>query len=192
MPRIAIGIDQSYSGCAVVHYNASTGTAQETVFDFSPKAVGSGMERIQHVHQTLFVHFERHSILGQTTHICYEGYAYGARYRREELGELGAAMKLALAEVFPEHVERRIHAVAPTTVKKFVTGSGQADKDKMLLAVYMRWKYEASSHDAADAYALARIADALATPEPPELRYQQEVLATIRNPPKKTRSKAAA
>ncbi|MEV7902204.1 hypothetical protein [Streptomyces anulatus] len=192
MPRIAIGIDQSYSGCAVVHYNATDGTAKETVFDFSPKTAGTGIQRIQYVHQVLYVHFERHSVLGQTTHICYEGYAYGARYRREELGELGAALKLSLAEVFPDHVERRIHAVSPSTVKKFVTGSGQADKDKMMLAVFMRWKYEASNHDAADAYTLARIADALATPEPPELKFQQEVLAVIRNPPKKPRGKPAA
>jgi hypothetical protein len=191
MPRLSIGIDQSYSGCAIVHYNATDGTATETVYDFSPKVAGTGIDRIQHVHQTLYVHFERASVLGQITHICYEGYAYGAKFRREELGELGAALKLALAEVFPDHVERRIHAVAPPTVKKFVTGSGSAQKDKIMMAVYMRWQHEASSHDAADAYVLARIADALATPEPLELKFQREVLDTIRNPPKRSRKTAA-
>jgi Holliday junction resolvasome RuvABC endonuclease subunit len=184
MPRISIGIDQSYTGCAIVHYNATDGTATETVYDFSPKVAGTGIERIQHVHQTLSVHFERVSVLGQITHICYEGYAYGAKFRREELGELGAAMKLALAEVFPDHVQRRIHAVAPATVKKYVTGSGRADKDKILLSVYMRWQHQAANHDAADAYTLARIAQALADPEPPELKFQQEVLDTIRRPGK--------
>ncbi|WP_328749263.1 MULTISPECIES: hypothetical protein [unclassified Streptomyces] len=188
MSRISIGIDQSYSGCAIVRYDATSGTATETVYDFSPKAAGTGIDRIQYVHHVLYVHFERISVLGQITHICYEGYAYGARYRREELGELGAAMKLALAEVFPDHIDRRIHAVAPTTVKKFVTGSGRADKDKMLLAVYMRWKHQASNHDAADAYTLARIAEALADPQPPELKFQQEVIDGIRNP-KPSRSK---
>ncbi|MCX5318137.1 hypothetical protein [Streptomyces sp. NBC_00154] len=61
-----------------------------------------------------------------------------------------------------------LHAVAPTSVKKFVTGSGRADKDKMLLAVYMRWQFEAPNHDVADAYTLARIPAHL----DPELRLR--------------------
>ncbi|WP_329272033.1 hypothetical protein [Streptomyces sp. NBC_01451] len=192
MPRISIGIDQSYSGCAVVHYDATTGSASETVLDFSPKKVGTGIPRLVTVNAMLREHFAAIERLGQITHICYEGYSYGSKFRREELGELGCALKLALATQFPMHLERRIHAVAPTTAKKFVTGSGRADKDKIMLAVYMRWQHEPSSNDAADAYTLARIADALATPEPPELKFQQEVLDTIRNPPKKTRAKNAA
>lgn len=191
MPRYAIGIDQSYSGCAIVHVEAASGIATETVYDFAPKAAGTGIPRLLYVHRTLREHFTMIEGLGQVTHICYEGYAYGAKFRREELGELGAMAKIALAQTFPFHVERRIHAVAPATVKKFVTGSGRADKDKMMMAVYQRWNHESSSHDAADAYVLARIAEALATPEPPELKFQQEVLDTIRNPPKKTRKAAA-
>ncbi|MGW3860263.1 hypothetical protein ACWEDZ_02095 [Streptomyces sp. NPDC005047] len=189
MPRLSIGIDQSYSGCAIVHYNATDQTASETVYDFSPKQAGSGIQRLVHVHATLRQHFAAVERFGQITHICYEGYSYGSKYRREELGELGCALKLALATQFPMHIERRVHAVAPPTVKKFVTGSGQANKDKIMMAVYMRWQHEASSNDSADAYVLARIADALATPEPPELKFQREVLDTIRNPPKKTRTK---
>lgn len=192
MPRISIGIDQSYTGCAVVAYNATAGTADEAVFDFSPTTAGTGVARLVFVRHALLTHFHQLARLGQVTYICYEGYAYGAKFRREELGELGAMMKTALADTFPQHVERRIHAVAPATVKKFVTGSGVADKDKMLMAVYKRWQYEASCHDAADAYVLARIAEALARPEPPEWDFQRQVLDTIRNPPKRSRSKTAA
>lgn len=180
MPRIAIGIDQSYSGCAVVTYNALKDTADAKVFDFSPKRIGTGIKRLERVYEDLAQFFLNTAMLGQVTHICYEGYAYGARFRREELGELGAALKMALALVFPKHIDRRIHAVAPATVKKFVTGSGRADKDKIMLAVYKRWGFEPASNDVADAYTLARIADALATPEPPELQFQREVLDAIR------------
>ncbi|MFH9731911.1 hypothetical protein [Streptomyces sp. NPDC017260] len=190
MPRIAIGIDQSYSGCAVVTYSSLTG-ADVARFDFSPKAAGTGIDRLVHVHDTLSNHFLQITAGGQVTHVCHEGYSYGSKFRREELGELGCAMKLALALILPHHVERRIHAVAPATVKKFVTGSGRADKDKMMMAVYKRWGFEPANNDVADAYALARIAGALADPEPPELKFQQEALDTIRRPPK-TRSKTAA
>ncbi|MGW1180106.1 crossover junction endodeoxyribonuclease RuvC [Streptomyces drozdowiczii] len=188
MPRLSIGIDQSYTGCAVVHYNAADGTATETIYDFSPSKAGVGPQRLAHVHNTLHEHFHMIRLLGTVTQVCYEGYAYGSKFRREELGELGGMMKLALVQVYPPHL---LHAVAPTTVKKFVTGSGRADKDKMILAVYKRWQHESSSHDAADAYTLARIAEALAAPELPELGFQQEVLDTIRNP-KPARSKKKA
>lgn len=191
MPRISIGIDQSYSGCAIVTYNASTHDATRTVCDFSPKAAGTGIDRLLYVYDVLEHHLRRIEKLGRIGHICYEGYAYGARFRREELGELGGMMKLALGSVFHEHIERRLHAVAPATVKKFVTGSGRADKDKMMMAVFKRWGFEPDTHDVADAYVLARIADALAEPEPPELQFQKEVLDTIRRPPAKAKKTAA-
>ncbi|MET7631721.1 hypothetical protein ABZS53_14895 [Streptomyces sp. NPDC005499] len=180
MARYSIGIDQSYSGCAIVHYNAADHSAAEKVYDFSPKLAGSGLARLAHVYRTLREHFALIEQLGPITHVCYEGYAYGAKFKREEMGELGGILKLALATQFPAHVARRIHAVAPPTVKKFVTGSGRADKDKMLLAVYKRWEHEASSHDAADAYVLARIAADLDAETLPELKFQQEVLDTVR------------
>ncbi|MGI5136328.1 MULTISPECIES: hypothetical protein [unclassified Streptomyces] len=185
MPRIWIGIDQSYSGCAIVHhvrYDENDTYTDEKVCDFSPKAAGLGIERLLHVHHELLAHFQDIARLGYVAHLCYEGYAYGAKYRREELGELGAMMKTALALAFPSHFEDRVHAVAPSTVKKFATGSGRADKDKVMLAVYMRWQYQPPSHDVADAYTLAHIAEALDRPEPPELKFQREVLATVRSP----------
>lgn len=89
-------------------------------------------------------------------------------------------MRLALVQTWHPDL---LHAVAPPTVKKFVTGSGRADKGKMMLAVYMRWKFEVPNHDVADAYTLARIAthlDPELRAEPPELKFQQEVLDTVR------------
>jgi Holliday junction resolvasome RuvABC endonuclease subunit len=44
--------------------------------------------------------------------------------------------------------------VAPTTLKKFVTGSGAADKVKMALAVSRKWKREFKNDNETDAYAL--------------------------------------
>ncbi|MFD7750653.1 hypothetical protein [Streptomyces sp. NPDC059757] len=58
-----------------------------------------------------------------------------SKFKREELGERGGVMRLALVQTWHPGL---LHAVAPSAVKKFVTGSGRADKGKMLLAVYMR------------------------------------------------------
>ncbi|MFF1693166.1 crossover junction endodeoxyribonuclease RuvC [Streptomyces sp. NPDC058257] len=188
MPRTYIGIDQSYSGCAIVSYCPATGSAEEHTYDFSPAKAGSGPQRLGYVHNILREHFMHLRHEGTVRQVCFEGYAYGSKFRREELGELGGVMRLALVQTFPPHL---LHAVAPTTVKKYVTGSGRADKDKMMLAVYMRWKHESSSHDAADAYVLARIAAGLETQQPLELKFQQEVIDSILNP-KPPRTKRTA
>jgi len=48
--------------------------------------------------------------------------------------------------------------IAPGTLKKFVTGKGNAKKDLMLLKVYKKWGVEFEIDDLADAYGLARMA----------------------------------
>jgi Holliday junction resolvasome RuvABC endonuclease subunit len=45
--------------------------------------------------------------------------------------------------------------VAPTTLKKFVTGKGNANKDVMRLEAYKRWEIEAKTDDEIDAVCLA-------------------------------------
>jgi crossover junction endodeoxyribonuclease RuvC len=47
------------------------------------------------------------------------------------------------------------HLVHPTTLKRFLTGSGQSKKELMILEVYKRWGYSATVNDEADAVALA-------------------------------------
>ena len=52
--------------------------------------------------------------------------------------------------------EKAVVEVPPSTLKKFVTGKGNAKKDQMMLAIYKRWGTEFDNNDAADAYALAQ------------------------------------
>ena len=48
--------------------------------------------------------------------------------------------------------------IAPGTLKKFVTGKGNAKKDLILLKVYKKWGVEFDNDNLADAYSLARMA----------------------------------
>ena len=48
--------------------------------------------------------------------------------------------------------------VAPPTLKKFVTGSGRANKKDMLHSVSKKWHIDFKDHNLADAYGLARMA----------------------------------
>ncbi len=49
--------------------------------------------------------------------------------------------------------------VAPTTLKKFVTGKGNAEKSLMLLSVYRKWGQPLTNDNMADAFALAKIGE---------------------------------
>lgn len=181
MPRLYLGIDQSYSGFATVAYAPAAGTVTEHVLDFSPAKAGHGPQRLHHAHHALEQHFQTLAKAGEVRQVAFEGYAYGAQFKREELGELGGILRLALIEVFPPHM---LHTVAPMSVKKYATGSGRSPKDRVMLEVYKRWGYEAATNDLADAYTLARISADLDREEPPCLKFQAEVIRTIRSPKK--------
>lgn len=81
-----------------------------------------------------------------------EGYAFSAHAAySHELGEACGLIKLAL---FKGGYSTRI--ISPSTLKKFVTGKGNAKKNEMLLKVYKRWGVEFADDNEADAYSLAR------------------------------------
>jgi len=48
--------------------------------------------------------------------------------------------------------------IPPTTLKKFITGTGRAKKELMLLKVYKKFGEEFSNSNLCDAYSLARLA----------------------------------
>lgn len=84
------------------------------------------------------------------SHAFIEGYGYANAHTLATLVELGSMVRQVLHES-----EARWAEVAPTTLKKFVTGRGNAKKDEIMLAVYKRFGVECRSHDEADAVALA-------------------------------------
>lgn len=45
--------------------------------------------------------------------------------------------------------------VAPTTLKKFVTGSGKGDKDMIMMSLFKNYGFEAGDNNEADAFSLA-------------------------------------
>ncbi len=90
--------------------------------------------------------------------IVIEGYAFGARGRGlSSLHEMGGIMRAMMLSLKVPCFE-----VPPTTLKQFVTGSGKASKEAMLLAAYDTWGYAGNNDDISDALGLAWIGVALA------------------------------
>jgi len=85
-----------------------------------------------------------------------EGYGYGNANTLVTLVEIGTIIRYFLKQYQLPYV-----VVAPTTLKKFVTGKGNATKDQMMLQVYKRWRYEADTNNIADAVGLAMTGGAL-------------------------------
>lgn len=92
------------------------------------------------------------SIAGGPGLMCVEGYAFGAMNQREALGEWGGQVRRIAYER-----GWRLLIVPPTTLKKYVTGKGVAEKDMMMLEVLDRWGYKPTDNNDADAYALGRL-----------------------------------
>lgn len=84
--------------------------------------------------------------------VVMEGYANAAKFGREMAGELGGVVKVATLEV----IGHPPLIVPPTSLKKFVTGSGAAKKNTVIAHVFRQWGVMFSDDNQADAYALER------------------------------------
>lgn len=71
--------------------------------------------------------------------------------------------------------------VAPTSLKKYVTGNGASKKDVMLMEVYKRWGVSIMDDNVCDAYGLAQIGLALLDGNSKATnKLQEEVLSLLK------------
>lgn len=90
--------------------------------------------------------------LNEDMEVFVEGYAYGAKYQRESLAELGGVMRRYL------HLKKlNFWIIPPTSLKLFVTGTGKASKNYMKKCTKDRWDQSFKSDDVCDAYGLSRL-----------------------------------
>ncbi|WP_020142266.1 hypothetical protein [Terracoccus sp. 273MFTsu3.1] len=166
-----LGIDQSYGGFATTFFDSETGTHDTLVRSFEAGRYISQGSRLAAV--------ETHvaDLLSDRAPMCtaMEGYSMGSKFGREKLGELGGVTKATL------HKHGRLpYIVQPSTLKKFVLGAGAGKtKNLMLLGVFKKWDAEFNDDNAADSYALARLAHLISNPGLVEHKYEQEVIKTV-------------
>lgn len=153
---VAIGIDQSLTGFALSAVNTLEPTEHITWVYKSPYF---GIERLVDIRQWLNDHFEYLEEQGNVINdIAMEGTVL-ASPAALVLGELSAVVRMTIYDFFEEDDERRFPLkVPPMTLKKYASGKGNSKKQEMLLQIYKRWGMEFNDDNAADAYALARLA----------------------------------
>jgi Holliday junction resolvasome RuvABC endonuclease subunit len=95
--------------------------------------------------------------------VGYENYSYGSTHKAERIGELGGVLKSYLAiSSIPTLL------LAPTQIKMFATGYGQATKDDLKEQAQKecpKFFNADSNDDICDAYFIARLTWYLCTPE---------------------------
>jgi Holliday junction resolvasome RuvABC endonuclease subunit len=152
---IGIGIDQSLTGFALSAVSIAEPKKHITWVYKSPYF---GIERLVDIRQwlidTLDYVSEDHGIVD----IAMEGSVL-ASHAALVLGELAAVVKMAIYDYFGEDENCRYPLkIPPMTLKKYATGKGNAKKQEMLMQIYKRWGIEFNDDNAADAYALGRLA----------------------------------
>ena len=86
--------------------------------------------------------------------ICIEGAAYAAEFNAFMLGELSGAIRMLLYLNGYKY-----ELIQPTTVKKFATGTGNAQKHFVAAHVAKKWDFTHRSNDVVDAFVLAKICE---------------------------------
>jgi crossover junction endodeoxyribonuclease RuvC len=153
---VSVGIDQSLTGFALSAVHTLNPSEHITWVYKSPYF---GVERLSDIRSWLTDHLDYLEEQGGIIQdIAMEGTVL-ASHAALVLGELSATVRLAIFDYFEEDDERRFPLkIPPMTLKKYASGKGNSKKQEMLLQIYKRWGIEFNDDNAADAYALARMA----------------------------------
>jgi crossover junction endodeoxyribonuclease RuvC len=130
MPKIIMGIDPSLTGTAVCALDSDSENIIDLVTFKVPKDT-AGIARLNWLSKALNSKLKAHS----PSEIFIEGYSFMSKGRSVfNLGELGGIFRLVLARKWGGYYE-----IPPTSLKKFITGKGNAKKQILLEQTYRKW-----------------------------------------------------
>jgi Holliday junction resolvasome RuvABC endonuclease subunit len=152
---VTIGIDQSLTGFAMSAVSVDSPNLHMTWVYKSPYR---GVQRLDDIRTFMRQRFEwLKDRDNSVTEVAMEAPFMGSPSTLP-LSELAATVKLFLFDYFDTPNLRTPFVIPPMTLKKYASGKGTAKKQEMLLQIYKRWGIEFLDDNAADAYALSRLA----------------------------------
>ncbi len=108
--------------------------------------------------------------------VCVEGYAFGAKFNREKLGELGGIIRFnCLYLGCISYID-----ISPPSLKKFATGKGNCKKEIVMMKVLKEYNIEFENNNLCDAFVLAKIADALVRKVKLKNKIQEEIISKLK------------
>lgn len=149
-----VGIDSSYTGCGIVVIDESSNIIVEKLIStFKNKDNLQDIEKrivdITNEISTILLPLKK-----KVQTVCIENISYSSKGQRIcEMAALNYYVRIFL------YLNDFIFLpIPPTSLKKFVTGTGKCQKDLMLLKCYKKFNVEFSDNNICDAYCLARFA----------------------------------
>lgn len=152
--RVVIGVDLSLTGTAicVLDYKSANIISVQTI----DTKKHTGIERIALIKKSLLDCVVKHSSAPVKRAIFVEGYSFGSKGRGVyNLGELGGCCRLLFAGYCGGYWD-----VPPTSLKKFITGKGNVNKNVMLEKIYRKYGIGSEilrDDNQVDSYGLARM-----------------------------------
>lgn len=143
-----LGLDLSVANTGVVVINRDTKILHQDVIKTKPK---SDIEM-----RIAVIHTQVAEVVNAFApdFIYIEELAHGAR--GDAILELAGVNYFVRTRFYQAGI--RYKMIAPGTLKKFITGKGNAKKELMLKEVYKRWGADFNDNNECDAYCLARMA----------------------------------
>jgi len=148
-----LGVDLSLNGSGFVVIDSESLLVLESryvLINAKKKSLNSpalyGMERVHYI----LVQFAEMVKTHRPEKIIIEGYSMGSRGMVYDIGEVGGVIRHFLFDQGIKYFE-----VPPKTLKKYITGNGNADKDMMMAAVAKKYSQSFQDDNTNDAYALA-------------------------------------
>lgn len=156
---ITVGIDQSLTGTGIIVLVDGQVYKHTTV---TTKSSENLIDRVSEIRKNILTAISTINKLGSDDIVvAIEGFSFASRGRSIfDVGYLGWRIKEDL-RILEERKEIKYWIdVPPTVVKKFATGKGNSPKELILQQVYKRWGEEFNDNNQADAFVLAKIAEA--------------------------------
>lgn len=130
---ISAGIDQSLTGTAVciLDFSSSKKFNILSVETIVTKPTMPHLKRLKYIVDEVYNRLEKSKL----DLISIEGYSFGSKGRAVfDLAELGGLLRMMIAKTYNGYFE-----IPPTSLKKYVTGKGNAKKEIMLEKVYRKF-----------------------------------------------------
>jgi crossover junction endodeoxyribonuclease RuvC len=128
MPIATLGIDASLTGTGIA-YIINNMLIQKNRLNTK----STGVKRLIEIEDKLKASIDSFA----PNLVLIEGYAYAAQNQAHQIGELGGVIRRMLHKSMVPWIE-----VAPSQVKKFATGKGNAKKELIIMNVYKKWGVE--------------------------------------------------
>ena len=182
MKFLSIGLDLSIcnTGVAIIERDGETEKSTTYLVKSKPpqeKTHAAEAIRLLKISADVMAIVEKYDIKKSKTLFTIEGFAFHERNSSSllQLAGLGYLIRVFLAEHLHSFV-----VVQPTTLKKFITGKGNAPKDNVMLDILQRYQKYITDNNEADAYVLSRIGMDLMISPLDIPKYQKEVLDLLK------------